>query len=187
MLVSPAMNASLFLIGIGKVIFGIVVGAAGVFSASRLLGRMVRWGDADAELKKGNVAAAVLEASALVAFGILVQHAVSSTFSAMDLMYRGQPPAPPMLLRFAVYGLVHAGISLLVGAGALAVGAWIFGRLTRGVDELAEVRRGNVAPALVLGAVMVVMALVTAPGLQTALDGMLPLPTLDRDELVSPS
>ncbi len=181
------MSSSLFLIGIGKVIFGIVVGAAGIFSASRLLAKMVRWGDADVELRGGNLARGVLEASALLAFGILVQHAVSSTFSAMDLMYRGQRLAAPMLLRFALYGLVHAGISLLVGAGALAVGAWIFSRLTRGVDELAEVRKGNVAPALVLGAVMVVMALVTAPGLQTALDGMLPLPTLDRDELVAPS
>lgn len=181
------MNPSLFLIGIGKVIFGIVVGAAGIFSASRVLGKVMRWGDTDAEVKRGNLAAAVLEASALVAFGILVQHAVSSTFSAMDLMYRGQNLAPPMIGRFVVYGLIHAGVSLVVGAFALAVGTWIFGRLTRGVDELAEVRKGNVAPALVLGAVMVVMALVTAPGLETALDGILPLPTLDRDEMVAPT
>ncbi len=181
------MNPSLFVIGIGKVIFGILVGTAGIFSASRLLAWLMRRGDADSELQRGNTAAAVLEASALLAFGILVQHAVSSTFSAMDLMYRGQQLAAPMLIRFALYGLVHAGVSLLVGAGALAVGAWIFSRLTRGVDELAEVRKGNLAPALVLGAVMVVMALVTAPGLQTALDGMLPLPTLDRDQLVAPS
>jgi uncharacterized membrane protein YjfL (UPF0719 family) len=181
------MTPSLVLIGIGKMLFGIVVGAAGVFSASRLLRRMLRWGDGDEELEKGNSAAAVLEAAALVAFGLLVQHAVSSTFSAMDLMYRGHDLAAPMLLRFAIYGLAHAGISLLVGTFALAAGAWLFGRLTRGVDELAEVRKGNLAPALVLGAVMVVMALVTAPGLQTALDGMLPLPKLDRDELQAPA
>jgi uncharacterized membrane protein YjfL (UPF0719 family) len=181
------MTPSLALIGIGKVLFGILVGAAGIFCASRLLRRILRWSDGDAELQRGNVAAAALEGSALLAFGLLVQHAVSSTFSAMDLMYRGQPIAAPMLLRFGVYGLVHAGVSLLVGTGALAIGAWVFVRLTRGVDEIAEVRKGNLAPALVLGAVMVVMALVTAPGLQTALDGLLPLPKLDRDEYQAPS
>jgi len=181
------MNPSLFLLGLGKVVFGIIVGAAGIFSASRLLGKLVRWGDTEAEIKRGNTAAAVLEAAALVAFGILVQHAVSATFSAMDLMYRGHDLAAGMLGRFALYGLLHAGVSLAVGACALAVGALIFGRLTRGVDELAEVRKGNVGPAMVLGAVLVVMALVTAPGLQTALDGLIPLPTLDRDELVAPS
>jgi uncharacterized membrane protein YjfL (UPF0719 family) len=181
------MHLSLFLLGLGKVVFGIVVGAAGIFSASRLLGRLVRWGDTEAEIQRGNMAAAVLEASALVAFGILVQHAVSATFSAMDLTYRGHDLAAGMLGRFAVYGLLHVGVSLAVGACALAVGAWIFGRLTRGIDELAEVRKGNIGPAMVLGAVLVVMALVTAPGLQTALDGLLPLPTLARDELVAPS
>lgn len=181
------MLPTLFLIGLGKVAFGILVGAAGIFCASRLLNRLVRWGESDAELRRGNMAVAVLEASALVAFGILVQHAVGATFSAMDLMYRGRDLSGAMAGRFAVYGLVHVSVSLVVGTFALATGGWIFARLTRGVDELAEVRKGNVAPALVLGAVMVVMALVVAPGLQTALDGLLPLPTLAADELVAPS
>jgi uncharacterized membrane protein YjfL (UPF0719 family) len=181
------MNVALFLLGLGKVFFGIIVGAAGIFCASRLLGRMIRWGDTEAESKRGNLAAAVLEAAALISFGLLVQHAVTATFTAMDLAYRGQTPHPAMIARFAVFGLIHAGVSLTVGAFSLAIGAWIFGKLTRGVDEMAEVRKGNVGPALVLGAVLVVMALVTAPGLQMALEGLIPLPTLDRDEMVAPS
>jgi uncharacterized membrane protein YjfL (UPF0719 family) len=181
------VHLSLFLIGLGKVVFGILVGAAGIFSASRLLGKLIRWGETDDELRRGNVAIAVLEAAALIAFGVLVQHAVSATFGAVDLMVRGHELNAALLARFAVYGLVHVTVSLVVGTGALAIGTWIFGRLTRGIDELAEVRRGNVAPALVLGAVMVVMALVVAPGLQTTLDGLLPLPTLAIDEIVTPS
>ena len=181
------MNVTLFLLGLGKVFFGIIVGAAGIFCASRLLGRMIRWGDTEAEIKRGNLAAAVLEAAALIAFGLLVQHAVQATFTAMDLAYRGQAPQPAMVARFALYGLLHVGVSLTVGAWALATGAWIFSKLTRGVDEMAEVRKGNVGPALVLGAVLVVMALVTAPGLQMALEGLIPLPKLDRDEMVAPS
>jgi uncharacterized membrane protein YjfL (UPF0719 family) len=74
-----------------------------------------------------------------------------------------------------------------VGAAALAIGAFLFSRLTRGVDEIAQIRKGNVAPAIVLGTVMVVIALMVAPGLETALDGLLPLPTLARDEVVAPS
>ena len=173
--------------GLGKVVFGILVGAAGIFSASRILGRLLRWGASDDEIRGGNMANAVLTASALLAFGILVQHAVTATWSAMDLTYRGRDIGASAIARFAAYGLAHVAVSLVVGTGALAIGVWIFGRLTRGVDELAEVRRGNIAPALVLGAVMLVMALVVAPGLQTMLDGLLPLPTLASDELVAPS
>jgi uncharacterized membrane protein YjfL (UPF0719 family) len=181
------VQIAFFLMGLGKVAFGIVVGAAGIFVASRLLGRLLRWGSSDDEIRRGNTANAVLTASALLSFGILVQHAVTATWSAMDLTYRGREVGPNAIARFAGYGLAHVAVSLLVGTAALAIGAWIFVRLTRGVDELAEVRRGNVAPALVLGAVMVVMALVVAPGLQTMLDGLLPLPTLASDELVAPS
>jgi uncharacterized membrane protein YjfL (UPF0719 family) len=173
--------------GLAKVVFGLLVGAIGIFLGSRALGRMVRWGEPDAEQKKGNVAVAILKASGLLALGILVQHAVGATFDAMDLLYRGHELGAGMFGRFAFYGLLHVGFSMVVGACVLATGAWLFGRLTRGVDEMAEVRAGNVAPALVLGAVMVVMALVTAPGLKTALDGLLPLPTLGRDEMVAPS
>jgi Domain of Unknown Function (DUF350) len=177
------VHLSLALIGVAKVIFGIVAGAAGIFCASRVLKRLM-------QLETGaerNTAAAVLEAAALVAFGIVMQHAATATFSAMDLMYRGQALEASMLGRFALYAFLHVGVSLVVATGALASGSWLFGRLTRGIDEVAEVRKGHVGPALVLGAVMIVMALMTSPGLQSILDGLLPLPVLARDEGVAPS
>jgi uncharacterized membrane protein YjfL (UPF0719 family) len=181
------VNASLFLIGIGKIVFGILVGAAGVVLGSRVLGRLLRWGEVDEELGKGNLGVAVLGASGLLSLGLLAQHAVTATFGAMDLMYRGERLAPSMLGRFLIYGAIHVGVSLAVGAGAIAIGAALFVRLTRGVDELAEIRRGNAAPALMLGAVIVLIALMTAPGLQTTLDGLLPLPQLARDVVVEPA
>lgn len=177
------MHLSLLLIGVAKVVFGIVAGAAGIFCASRVLRRLMQ----RESVRAGNVADAVLEAAALVSFGIVMQHAATATFSAMDLMYRGRELEASMLGRFALYALLHVGVSLFVATVALAAGTWLFGHLTRGVDELAEVRKGNVGPALVLAAVMIVMALMTSPGLQSVLDGLLPLPTLARDEGIAPS
>lgn len=181
------MSMSLFLTGLAKVAFGILVGALGIFLSSRVLHRLLRSGASDDEQRKGNIAHGVLYASSLVALGLLVQHAVEATFSAMDLMYRGRELSTPMLTKFGMYALVHVTFSLAVGAGVVALGALIYTYLTRGVDELAEIKKGNVSPALVLGAVMIVMAMMTAPGLQTALDGLLPLPTLARDHMLAPS
>lgn len=181
------MNNTLFFVGITKVLFGILVGALGIFFASRVLGRFLRWGNVDEDIRKGSLAAGILKASALIALGILVQNAVTATFNAMDLLYRWRTPQLSWAKAFGLYGLCHVGLSLAVGSCVLALGAILFNRLTKGVDELEEVRKGNAAPALVLGAVMIVMALVTAPGLQTALDGLLPLPELARDEMVAPS
>ena len=181
------MNVSLFLIGIGKIVFGIFVGVAGVWMGARMLERLLRTGDMDAELEKGNAAAAVLAAASLLSLGLLVKHAITATFAAIDFLIRGQTIAAPMLAKVAFYGVLHAALSLTVGAATLAIGTFVFSRLTRGVDEIAQIRKGNVAPAIVLGTVMIVIALVAAPGLETALDGLLPLPTLARDEVVAPS
>ena len=181
------MNVGLLLVGLGKVVFGIVVGAIGIFAASRALDRFLGRKNTEGDMKEGNVASGALKAGSLVALGILLQHAVTATFAAMDLLYRGESVDGEAVARFAAYAGVHLGVSVVVGALVLAGGTLLFARLTRGVDELGEVRRGNLAPALVLAAVMVVLALMTAPGLRTALDGLLPLPELGRDEVIVPS
>ena len=181
------MDTSLLLIGIAKLAFGFLVGALGVFVGSRGLNALLRFQDADGEQRKGNVAAATMTAAGLLALGILVREAVIATFSAMGLLWHGRSPAPKMLLQFALYGVVHISVALVVGTLMLAIGVRLFAALTRNVDELAEIRSGNVAPALVLGAVLIALAAATAPGLETMLDGLLPLPTLGRYLNVSPS
>lgn len=181
------MHLTLFLIGLGKIVFGILVGAAGVWLGSRVLARLLRLGEMDAGLREGNVGIAALSAAGLISLGLLAQHAVSATFAAMDMMHRGHRISARMLGTFLFYGVSHVALSLAVGATAIAIGVFLFGRLTKGVDEVEEIKKGSVAPALVLGAVMVVIALMAAPGLETALDGLLPLPTLARDEMIAPS
>lgn len=175
------MNTSIFLIGLAKVLFGVLVGAFGIFIATRLFARLTKLGKVDEELAKGNNAASVLIASAIISLGILAQHAVVATFSAMDLAYRDQDFHPGMLAVFGIYGVMHVVTSFVVGLLVLVLGTFLFGWLTKGVDEMAEIRKGNLAPALVLGGVVVVLALMTAPGLEMALNGLLPLPELPRD------
>jgi uncharacterized membrane protein YjfL (UPF0719 family) len=181
------MNLGLFLVGLAKVAFGLVVGVLGIFAASRILGRLLRAGAVDAAVREGNVALGLLNASATVALGILAQRAVAATFDAMDLVYRDRRVDAAVIGKFFGYAFFHVGLALVIGSVALALGAWVFGKMTRDVDELAEIRRNNIAAALVMSGVLIVLALMTAPGLSTALDGILPLPALAPGEGFSPS
>jgi uncharacterized membrane protein YjfL (UPF0719 family) len=175
------MHATLFLIGLAMVAFGIALGAVGLVTASRLLAWLLRLPQLSVELKNGNTAVGIAYAGAMLALGILAQQAVSSTFAAMDFLRHGGAMDPALLGPLLLYGTLHVVLSMIVGAAALAFGGWLFTLLTRGLDEIAEIRKGNVAPAIVLAAVLVVMALMTAPGLETALEGLLPLPELPPD------
>jgi uncharacterized membrane protein YjfL (UPF0719 family) len=181
------MNTALFLIGLAKLVFGVLVAAFGIFFGLRVIHRLLKQEGADKALAEGNIALGLMQASCLVSLGLLVQPAVQASFDAMDLLYRGQSLAPAMVARFAMYALLHVGTALVVGATVIAIGTRIFVRLTRDVDELAEIRKGNVAPALALAAVIVVMSLLAAPGLRSILDGLLPLPELPRDVVPMPS
>ena len=88
--------------------------------------------------------------------------------------------------KLALFALLHVAVSLGVGTGVLGLGVLLFDRMTPGLDELAEVRRGNLACALLLSAILVVLALLTGPGLQAALDGLIPFPRLPADTFVAP-
>jgi len=182
-----AMNTALFLIGVAKLGFGVLVAAFGIFFGLRVIHRLLKQEGADQALAAGNAALGVMQASCLVSLGLLVQPAVQASFDAMDLLYRGQRLAPAMFARFAMYGLLHVGTALIVGAVVITIGIRIFVRLTSEVDELAEIRKGNIAPALALAAVIVVMSLLASPGVRSILDGLLPLPELPRDVVQMPS
>ncbi len=181
------MNLALVVVGLLKALFGVIVGAAGIFVSSRALHRLLGSGALDASQREGNVAVGVLKAGSLIALGLLLQHAVVSTFDALDLMYRDAAIDGTALRHIFTYAALHVGVTVVVGACVLALGTMLFTRLTRDVDEMAEIRRGNVAPAIVLAAVMVVLAVMTAPGLQMTLEGLIPLPELGRDLISGPS
>src|SRR5688572_28293203 len=122
------MNSSLLVVGLLKALFGIVIGVVGIFVASRALHRLMGSGETETGQKQGNIAIGVLKGGSLIALGTLMQHAVVSTFSAIDLMYRGADINAVAVRRILTYAGLHVGLSVLVSAGVLALGTWVFTR-----------------------------------------------------------
>ena len=71
-------------------------------------------------------------------------------------------------------------VALLSGAVVILVSVRASVRLTPGIDEIAQIRDGNIATAIVMATVLVVIALLARQGLDTMLNGLLPLPALGR-------
>jgi uncharacterized membrane protein YjfL (UPF0719 family) len=180
------MNLTLVAVGLIKVAIGGLVAALGIWLAFRGLNRLLGT-DAVEDLRKGNTAAGIVHAASLLALGLLVQHAIQATSDAVDLTVRAIPFQPVMVAKLAASALAHVVLSLGVGTAVLALGVLLFDKMTPGLDELAEVRQGNVALALVLSAILVVIALLTAPGLQAALNGLIPFPQLPATGLRAPA
>ncbi|MFY1830540.1 DUF350 domain-containing protein [Myxococcus fulvus] len=180
------MDFTLFVVGLIKVVLGGLVAALGIWLALRGLSRILG-SRPEEELRQGNVAAGLVHASSLVSLGLLVQHAVQATSDAVDLVVRAPLFQWSMVPGLVAVAALHVGLSLIVGVTVLALGILLFDRMTPGIDELAEVRKGNVAAGLILSAILLVLALLTAPGLQAALNGLIPFPQLPEGTLVAPA
>lgn len=175
------MNPALILIGVIKLGVSIVVGGFGVLLAYRLLARVLKL-----ESILDNPAAGVLHASMLISLALLIRNSLGATFDTIDLLLRHNP-GPGTLGKLAFHSVVHIGLGLVVASALLALSVWLFDRLTPGIDEIAAVREGKLGPALVLGAIVVSLALLTAPALDALLSGLVPFPSLPTGTGVSPS
>ncbi len=179
------MDPILGLVGIAKLLFGVLVGVVGITVASRVATRLAGFSSIDDGLRAGNRAIGVVVAGSILSMAILVQHAVRGTFGALDLLMRASQSASGVFWIF-VYAAAHVAAALGVGVILLVIGTRAFVRMTPDVDEIAEIRDGNLASALVLAAVLVALALLAQQGVETMLDGLLPLPRLGRDGMVAP-
>jgi uncharacterized membrane protein YjfL (UPF0719 family) len=77
-------------------------------------------------------------------------------------------PANDVVVKLAVQ-LIQILIGLLLSIVAIGTSLWIFTRLTGAIDEWAEIGRGNVSIAIVLGGVVIATSLIVS----TALDAIL--------------
>ncbi len=179
------MDPILALVGAAKLLFGVLVGVVGLSVAARMAARIAGLSSVDEGLRAGNPAIGIVVAGSILAMGLLVQHAVRGTFGALDLLIHATDGGRGVGWVF-FYAAVHVALALGVGAALLVVGMRAFVRLTPNVDEVAEILDGNVASALVLAAVLVVLALLGQQGVETMLNGLLPLPRLGRDGLIAP-
>ena len=62
--------------------------------------------------------------------------------------------------------IVQLLLAVVLSALAAYLGAWVFNRSTPGLDEWAELRKGNAAVGMVMGAVIVGVAIILRPALQ---------------------
>jgi uncharacterized membrane protein YjfL (UPF0719 family) len=171
------LNLHLLMVGSAKVLLSLAVGMGLAFAAFLVVGRFLRWRDIREEVLRGNVAAGVLFAASLIALGLLIQHSLMASFAAFDALLLVNAFDWPLFVSASYYAVVHTALALGVGAVAITSAGILFDLATPNVDDFEEVHKGNVAIAIAIGSVILVLAIVLAPALSTLLDGILPSPS----------
>ncbi len=140
----------------------------GIFVSLQFFDRLTRNIEEWKELKKGNVAVALLFASIILSLALFVSALNSyAPFSSYSV--------DPVFMN-ALLGKIFFVAYLLVGTLAaivvLFVSTSIVDQLTPDIDELAELKKGNAAIALFISSILVSASFVLAPLLPPIIAGV---------------
>ena len=169
--------------GLVELVLSFVLGVLVAFVSFKVFARLTRSLDEVGEMKRNNVAVGVLMASTLVSCALVVRQTLYPVVSSVQTaLFNGID----LLGAAKVVGLSVLYLCLSLAIAILAVNAAtrVFLRLTRELDELAEIKQNNVAVALTLGAVIVVMGLFLAHGVESLLAALIPFPAMESIQIL---
>lgn len=145
-----------------QLFLGVVLGIISVYLALRFFDRMTEGFDEIAELKKGNVAVAIVLLSLIVSIGTLVGKGVQYFEGVLST-----PLSTEMFVVAFVMAVVQILVVLLIAVLSVYLAIRVLDTLTEGIDELKELKRGNVAVALVIAAVIYVIAFIISDSISS--------------------
>jgi len=144
------------IIGIVQLVVAIVLAVVALYIGFSVLGKITKGIDEQKEIAKGNAAVGILVASVFIAIAIVVQSGVAGVSSGISRM-----ADDPFALVASIFQLI-LGIVLAIAAIYLALN--ILDKLTKGIDEFEELKKGNIAVALEMAGVIIAVAIIVQSG-----------------------
>lgn len=153
------MGIENIVVNLGIVFVQLVISLAfamgSVYLGLRLFDKLTEGIDEMAELKKGNAAVAILIGAIIFSIANVVEGGVTA------LMQSVTPglSVPAMAAAFVI-GIANLLISLILAVFTIYVALSILDKITVGIDEFKELKKGNVAVAIMMAAVLFAVSFV---------------------------
>jgi uncharacterized membrane protein YjfL (UPF0719 family) len=144
-----------------QIILGILFGCFSIYLGFRFFDKLTVGIDELSELKKGNIAVAILLVFLSISIGIMLLGVIKNI-----LQMFGNVVSPAMFIITFIMAIVQIVVSIILVSLVVYVGLKIYDSLTPTIDEIKEIKKGNIAIAIVLGGVMLVISLLVS----TAID-----------------
>ena len=150
-------------VGFIQLIIAIVLAVVALYIGFSVLSRITKGIDEEKELAKGNPAVGIIIAAVFFAIALVVQSGISG-------ISLGVSKALSVGL-FSMDGLIAIGVAFLqlilgivLAIAAIYIALSILDKLTTGVEEFEEIKKGNVAVALEMAGVIIATAVIIQSG-----------------------
>lgn len=163
-------------VGGTHLVLSFVLAIASTYGSFRIFDFLTKDINENEELNANNIAVAVVLSGMLLSAAIVVKQVLSPAMSTFEtFLYDGFSVAA--LAQFIGYFLGYLAGTLLITVIAIWLAIISFLKLTRGIDEFAEIKKGNIAVAVVLAVSIVIMGYFLADGIKALLDAVVPFPS----------
>jgi len=150
-------------VGIVQLIIAIIFAVIALYIGFSTLGKITKGMDEEKEIAKGNAAVGIVVAAVFIAIAVVVQSGVQGLSLGIGTAAAvGFFTLDGMLAIGAAFIQLILGIILAIVAIYLALN--ILDKLTKGIDEFEELRKGNVAVALEMAGVIIAVAVIIQSG-----------------------
>jgi uncharacterized membrane protein YjfL (UPF0719 family) len=144
-------------VGLIQLIIAIILAVVALYIGYWVFSKITKGIEEEKELIKGNAAVGIIIASILFAIAIVVQAGIAGISIGIVNALSGD-----------WFSLIAAFIQLILGIILAVIAIYlalsVLDRLTKGVDEFEELKKGNVAVALMMAGVIVATALIIQSG-----------------------
>ena len=147
------------LLSLAQLFIAIILSATATFLSFYLLQRLTRNLDEWEALREGNAAVGVVLGAALVAVALVLRPALAVNTATWDVGYQIYAK---VLLAEALQLVIGLALAVL----ALGLAVFIFAGLTRGIDEIEELGKGNLAVGWLLAGVIMGVALMVSQAVE---------------------
>jgi len=156
-------------LSLAQLAVAIVLAALAAYLAFYLFQWFTRGLDEGEELRGGNAAVGIVLGAIVVSVAIVLRPALRVDSATWDIGRSG------IFFRVLLAQALQVAVGLVLAVVAQALGFYLFAALTRGMDEVAELKQGNLALAGLLAGVLLGVGLLTSQAIAQVLALIPPL------------
>jgi uncharacterized membrane protein YjfL (UPF0719 family) len=142
-------------IGVVQLIVGLVLAIASIYIGLSMFGKFTKGINEEEELKKGNVAVGILQAAIILSIANVVQTGVVGLTGALTLGFS---------INAIIAGVIQLIVGLVLAVVAIYMAINVLDKITKNIDEMAEIKKGNVAVAILMAGVLIAVSFVVQAG-----------------------
>ncbi len=145
------------IVGIIQLVIAIILAVVALYIGFNVLGKITKGIEEEKEIARGNAAVGILVASVFIAIAIVVQSGVAGVSIGISRALAGD-------LIALVASIIQLILGIILAIVAIYLGLNILDKLTKGIDEFEELKKGNVAVALEMAGVIIAVAIIIQSG-----------------------